>query len=131
MERDEAIETDRVAPQAMRVRLRIASRFAGKYTPDGYQAYEISHRGGLPVLIGYAAKNTRPAQQLNDMPGLTGWQPCNLYLGWEADAGVSDAVLISDLIKNNWLDAITATPSLKAMMAPAGAEPEIFPTIKP
>ena len=118
------------SPQSMRIRLRKSETFSGKYTREDYLAYEISHRSGPPTLLGYAAKSSRSGQLLADDPGLNEWKPVNLYLNWESDAGAPNVVLIGDLIRNNWLDALTnsSNPGLPDAAPPKA---EILPSLNP
>ena len=118
------------APQSMRVHLRLSDQFSGKYTASDYLAYEISHRSGPPMLLGYAPKNSRSGQWLAEETGLNEWKPVNLYLSWEAGSGAPDAVLIGELIRNNWLDSLTGSSTNK-LMDPASPESVFPPPPKP
>ena len=117
------------APQSMRVRLRHSSVYGGKYQAAEYLAFEISHRSG-PPLLGYALKDSRSGQQLAALPGLQDWNSCNLYLAWEQDAGRPGAVLISEVIRNNWLDASPGHPA-KPSLEPAPSRAENDPPRSP
>lgn len=108
------------APQSIRARLRPSPQYAGKYTKEDYFAYEIAHRSGPPVIFGYIPRSSRTAQLLAAVPSDDPWQPANLYLCWEPDAGASNCVSIAGVIRNNWLDTI---PSNSSAPAPASVPP--------
>lgn len=118
------------APQSMRVRLRLSSDYGGKYQAGEYLAFEVSHGSGPPVLHGYALKDSRSGQQLAALPELQDWKSFNLYLAWEQDAGRPEAVLISDLIRSNWLDGAPGPPAQPSPQT-AASRPENNPPRSP
>lgn len=91
-------------PQPMRVRVRSAEVFSGKYTATDYAAFEISPRIGAPVIRAYAALNPRSAGAVTPLlkPG-NDWTAAHLKLHWEADAGGPDVLLIDEVIDNSAL----------------------------
>jgi len=107
------------APQSMRVRLRPSQNYAGKYQTGDYLSYEITHRESGAVLHAYVTRASRAGQLLAALPQTGDWQAANLYLHWESDAGAPGCVVIADLIRNNWLDAISTAKSSPPVPAPA------------
>ncbi|MDB6070682.1 MAG: hypothetical protein JWL81_1853 [Verrucomicrobiales bacterium] len=106
-------------PQSLRVQMRPATRPLGKYTTEDYFCFEIAHRAGPPILHGYASRSSRTGLELAKRGAETQWQSMNLYLKWEADAAGSGSVVISDIIRNNWLDAVNdAKPDETQPVAP-------------
>ena len=124
------------APQSMRVHLRRSEQSSPNYPPEEFLALEIRHRDGPPVLVAYAARNSRSGQWLDDEPGLNEWKPVNLYLHWETAEGAPPSVVVGDLIRNNWLDAINAAPLESAApsshgVAPAKSAHGVLHSLKP
>ena len=119
------------APQAMRVLCRLISAVHPAYPADTHLTYEIAHRSGAPILTGYAPKSSRGGQMLADESGLTDWKPLTIYLHWETPATGPPAVIMGDLIRNNWLDALRAPAS--AAILPEADTPAhgLLPSLKP
>lgn len=119
------------APQSLRIQLKQASHFAGKYTDADYLSFEIAHRSGPPTLHGYALRNSRAGQELAKMPASDDWHAMNLYLKWEPDAAAPGSVLVSDVIRNNWLDAVNSAQPESALAAQPQAPPTRGSSVAP
>lgn len=112
-----------IEAQAIRVQMRPASHYSGKYTNEDYLAWEISHRKGPPVLFGYALRASRTGQLLAALSlDNAQWQASNLYLKWEKDSSTPNQVIIADIIRNNWLDTIKAGKPPAPASTPQKAE---------
>jgi hypothetical protein len=103
----EFLRTRPTAPQALRVRLRLADKYAGAFNREAWQAYEIEHRSGGPQMLGYAARAGRTAQALAGLVKSDLWQSAHLYLHFEAAPSAENTVLISDPIRSRWQDEAT------------------------
>lgn len=101
---EEFLATRPTAPQSLRVQIRPSDRYVGKYGAGEWSAYEVSHRSGKGTVLGYVPRASRTGQLLAGLSAGTAWQAANLYLRWEAQAGAPGCVVISELIRNQWID---------------------------
>ena len=119
------------APQAMRVLCRLVSPAHPAYPAETHLACEIAHRSGAPVLTGYAPKNSRGGQMLANEAGLNDWKPLTLYLHWATPAAGPPVMMMGDLIRNNWLDALRSPASAAILMEATTPGPRLLPSLKP
>lgn len=95
--------------KAMRVRLRKSNNYAGTYTREAWQSYEIEHRSGGPKLTGYSGRNDRSAQALAEVVKGEQWQSAQVYLRFESSGGGDGTlVVIDDVIRSRWQDEVTS-----------------------
>ena len=102
----EFCRTRPVTPIPLRVRLRRVESYAGHYTKENWQSFEIEHRGGAPALVGYAGRAGRTAQDLAELVKSDQWQATLVYLRFDAGADGS-LVVIDQVIRSRWQDELT------------------------
>ena len=102
----EFCRTRPTAPKSLRVRLRRVEKYEGDYTKYSWQSYEIEHRTGAPVLLGFAGRTSRAGQALTDLVKDEQWQAALVYLRFDAAAG-GDHVNIDEVVRTRWQDEMT------------------------
>jgi hypothetical protein len=100
-----------ITPTPLRVRLRLSEntqRPAGHPASD-WQAYEIEHRSGGPVITGYAERSGRTGQTLASLIKPGTWYHAPLYLRYQtSEVSGERYVIMDDIVRNRWQDEVTS-----------------------
>ncbi len=94
-------------PKSLRVHLRRVESYTGHFIRDNWQSYEIEHRAGAPVLLGYAGRTGRTGQALTDLVNGNQWQAALVYLRFDAGAE-GNLVIIDEVVRSRWQDELTS-----------------------
>lgn len=104
----EFCRTKPTAAKALRVRLRRAERYQETFPKEAWQAWEVEHRSGGPVLTAYASRAGRSAQALEELVKGENWQCALVYLRFDPAAPQEGVVVIEDIVRTRWQDEATS-----------------------
>lgn len=92
-------------PHSLRVRIRPAGDGSASEAGPGFDAYEISHRSGPPVLTAYVDAGSRESRVLASLAGSAEWTPVNVYIRFERRGEAAGKVpVITGIVRNHWLN---------------------------
>lgn len=104
----EYCRTRPTVPKALRVRIRPTEQYGGVYNKESWQAYELEHRSGEPILLGYASRTGRTSQALSELMQPGQWRSAQVYLRFVADSGADNRVVIDSVVRSRWQDEATS-----------------------